>query len=121
MRGDQRGRELGFPTANVGVPERVCLPADGIYAGTFLAEDGVERATAISLGRRPTFYTDAPTSLLEAYVLDFDGDLYDQQVKVRFVERIRGEEQFSSVEALVAQIEKDVEAARSIIGELPTK
>lgn len=115
IRGDQRGRELGFPTANVGVPERVCLPADGIYAGTFLAEDGVERAAAISLGRRPTFYTDAPTSLLEAYVLDFDGDLYDQRVKVRFVDRIRGEEQFPSVEALVEQIERDVEATRSIV------
>jgi riboflavin kinase/FMN adenylyltransferase len=115
MRGDERGRELGFPTANLSVPARICLPADGIYAGTFVAEDGVERTTAISLGRRPTFYTDAPSSLLEAYVLDFDGDLYDQQVKVRFVERIRGEEQFASVDALVEQIQEDVEVTRSII------
>jgi riboflavin kinase/FMN adenylyltransferase len=115
MRGDERGRELGFPTANVSVPARICLPADGIYAGTFVAEDGVERTTAISLGRRPTFYADAPSSLLEAYVLDFEGDLYDQQVKVRFVERIRGEEQFASVDALVEQIHKDVEVTRSIV------
>jgi riboflavin kinase/FMN adenylyltransferase len=96
-RGDARGRELGFPTANVAVPERVCLPADGIYAGTFVAGDGIERPAAISLGRRPTFYVDAKKSLLEAYVLDFDGDLYGQRAKVRFVERIRGEEQFESV------------------------
>ncbi|MBM3672829.1 MAG: bifunctional riboflavin kinase/FAD synthetase [Actinobacteria bacterium] len=114
-RGDARGRELGFPTANVAVPERVCLPADGIYAGTFLGEDGVERPAAISLGRRPTFYVDAKKSLLEAFVLDFEGDLYGQQVKVRFVERIRGEEQFDSVEALVEQMTKDVEATRGIL------
>ncbi len=75
----------GYPTANVAVPGRCCLPADGIYAGTFVGADGVERMTAISLGRRPTFYDAADTSLLEAYVLDFDGDLYGQAVKVRFV------------------------------------
>ena len=55
VRGDQRGRELGFPTANVAVPARSLLPADGIYAGVFVGADGVERVTAISLGRRPTF------------------------------------------------------------------
>src|SRR4029079_12755581 len=55
-RGDARGRELGFPTANVSVPERICLPADGVYAGTFTGADGVTRPAAISLGRRPTFY-----------------------------------------------------------------
>ncbi len=115
--GDRRGQELGFPTANVAVPPRICLPADGIYAGTFVGADGVERSTAISLGRRPTFYADAPESLLEAYVLDFDGDLYDQWVKVRFWERIRGEEQFAGVDALVQQIEKDVEATRAIVEE----
>src|SRR5262245_30813680 len=69
--GDQRGRDLGFPTANVAVPERVCLPADGIYAGTFVDGDGVERLTAISLGRRPTFYERQDAPLLEAHVLDF--------------------------------------------------
>ena len=90
VEGDRRGRELGYPTANVAVPGRCCLPADGIFAGTFVAEDGVERMTAISLGRRPTFYDAAETSLLEAYVLDFDGDLYGQEVKVRFVQRLRG-------------------------------
>lgn len=114
-RGDGRGRELGFPTANLGVPERVCLPADGIYAGTFTGDDDVERDAAISLGRRPTFYVDAKQSLLEAHVLDFGGDLYGQRSKVRFVDRIRGEEQFDSVDALVRQIERDVEDTRRIL------
>jgi riboflavin kinase/FMN adenylyltransferase len=93
----------------------VCLPADGIYAGTFVGEDGVERAAAISLGRRPTFYEEADTSLLEAHVLDFDGDLYGQQVKVRFVDRLHDEEKFDSVEDLVAQMRRDVDAARRIL------
>jgi riboflavin kinase/FMN adenylyltransferase len=110
--GDRRGRTLGFPTANVAVPARSCLPADGIYAGTFLAEDGVERVGAISLGRRPTFHDDAAASLLEVHVLDFDDDLYDQAVKVRIAHWLRGEERFEAVDDLVAQIRLDVDATR---------
>src|SRR5262249_57486293 len=104
--GGRGGRELGFPTANVGVSARLCLPADGIYAGTYVTPDGIERPAAISLGRRPTFYVDAQMSLLEAHLLDFDGDLYGQPAKVRFHERLRGEERFESVDALVEQIER---------------
>jgi riboflavin kinase/FMN adenylyltransferase len=115
VEGDRRGRELGYPTANVAVPSRCCLPADGIYAGTFVGADGVERMTAISLGRRPTFYESADSSLLEAFVLDFDGDLYGQAVEVRFVERLRGEQKFESVDDLVAQIERDVAATRAAL------
>jgi riboflavin kinase/FMN adenylyltransferase len=115
VEGDRRGRELGFPTANVEVPRRSCIPADGIYAGMFLGDDGEERVTAISLGRRPTFYESADTSLLEAYLLDFDGDLYGQQARVRFVHRLRGEVKFDSIEALVAQIELDVEQTRALL------
>jgi riboflavin kinase/FMN adenylyltransferase len=114
--GDQRGRELGFPTANVAVSSRLCLPADGIYAGTYVTPDGVEHAAAISLGRRPTFYVDAALSLLEAHLLDFDGDLYGQPAKVRFVDWIRGEERFDSVEALVDQIARDVARTRQVLG-----
>jgi riboflavin kinase/FMN adenylyltransferase len=115
VEGDRRGRELGYPTANVAVPSRCCLPADGIYAGTVVGADGVERMSAISLGRRPTFYETADASLLEAYVLDFDGDLYGQAVKVRFVERLRGEQKFESVDALIVQIEQDVAATRRVV------
>jgi riboflavin kinase/FMN adenylyltransferase len=115
VEGDRRGRELGYPTANVAVPNRCCLPADGIYAGTFIGADGVERMTAISLGRRPTFYDSADSSLLEAYVLDFDGDLYGQAVKVRFVDHLRGEQKFASIDELVAQIAHDVEVTREVL------
>ncbi len=113
-RGDQRGAEhLGVPTANLRVPERICLPADGVYAGSFVAEDEIERTTAISVGTRPTFYEDGDV-LVEAHVLDFDGDLYGQQVKVRFREWIRGQERFESTEALVEQMDADIEATRRI-------
>lgn len=111
--GDARGRELGFPTANVSVPERTCLPADGVYAGTFAGADGVHRPAALSLGRRPTFYAENGLLLLEAYVLDFDGDLYDQPAQVRFTRRIRGQERFDSVDALIAQMTRDVESVRA--------
>jgi riboflavin kinase/FMN adenylyltransferase len=113
--GDKRGRELGFPTANVAVPDGMQLPADGIYAGWYVRPDGTELATAISLGRRPTFYEEQPFSLLEAHVLDFTGDLYDEEARVRFVARLRGEERFESVEALVAQIGRDVDRAREVL------
>ena len=115
VEGDRRGRDLGFPTANVAVPEEICLPAAGIYAGTFTGTDGVERPAALSLGRRPTFYSDQAYLLLEAYVLDFSGDLYGQAVSVGFVERIRSEEKFDSVDALVATIRRDVAAVRRVL------
>jgi riboflavin kinase/FMN adenylyltransferase len=115
IEGDRRGRELGFPTANLAVPGEICLPADGIYAGTFIAGDDVARPAAISLGRRPTFYEHADASLLEAYVLDFDGDLYGQQAQVRFVERLRGEQRFDNVDDLVEQMGRDVAATRRAV------
>jgi riboflavin kinase/FMN adenylyltransferase len=113
--GDARGRELGFPTANVAVPADILLPADGIYAGWYERPDGTVHPTAMSLGRRPTFYADADLSLLECYLLDFDGDLYDERAKVRFVERLRGEVKFDSVDALVEQMSHDVDEARTLL------
>jgi riboflavin kinase/FMN adenylyltransferase len=116
LEGDRRGRDLGFPTANVAVPEEVCLPADGIYAGTFRGDDGADRPAAISLGRRPTFYAGGGHRLLEAHLLDFDGDLYGQAAAVRFVVRIRDEERFDSVAALIEAIQGDVDAVRTALG-----
>ena len=114
--GDGRGGpELGFPTANVAVPGEILLPADGIYAGWYEHPDGSAHAAAISLGRRPTFYEHAEKSLLEAHLLDFAGDLYGQRAKVRFVARLRGEERFESVEALIAQMGEDVRATRKLL------
>jgi riboflavin kinase / FMN adenylyltransferase len=114
-RGDERGRELGFPTANVSVPGDILLPADGIYAGWFERPDGSVHQAAISLGRRPTFYAEAHASLLEAHLLDFSGDLYGERVKVRFVARLRGEVRFESVDALIEQIGRDCDETRRIL------
>jgi len=115
-RGDRRGGpHLGVPTANLSVPQRICLPADGVYAGTFSADDATERPAAISVGTRPTFYEHGDV-LLEAHVLDFDGDLYNQRAKVRFREWIRGQERFETTDALVKQMEADVEETRRILG-----
>jgi riboflavin kinase/FMN adenylyltransferase len=114
--GDGRGGpELGYPTANVAVPAEIQLPADGIYAGWYERPDGSVHAAAISLGRRPTFYEDGGDLLLEAYLLDFEGDLYGERAKVRFVSRLRGEQRFDSVDALIAQMGQDVEATRAAL------
>ena len=116
-RGDGRGGNvLGFPTANVAVPNEIQLPADGIYAGWYERPDGSTHAAAISIGRRPTFYPEGGPLMVEAYLLDFDGDLYGERARVRFASRLRGEERFESTDALVAQMNKDVEAARAALG-----
>jgi riboflavin kinase/FMN adenylyltransferase len=99
----------------VSVPGDILLPADGIYAGWFERADGSVHPAAISLGRRPTFYVQAHASLLEAHLLDFEGDLYDEHAKVRFVAWLRGEERFESVDALVEQIARDCDEARRLL------
>jgi riboflavin kinase/FMN adenylyltransferase len=116
--GDGRARELGFRTANLTVPADICLPADGIYAGWYLRPDGVPRPAALSLGKRPTFYERAETSLLEAHLLDFDGHLYDEPARVRFVRRLRDELKFDSVDDLVVQMGRDCDDARKVLSTL---
>ena len=116
-RGDARGRELGFPTANVSVADNICLPVDGVYAGTFTGADGATRPAAISVGRRPTFYAEAGLCLCEAYVLDFEGDLYDQAARVAFTRRLRGQERFEQVSDLVTQMHLDVDRVRALAAE----
>lgn len=113
--GDQRGRLLGFPTANVEVPNRVCLPADGVYAGWYERPDGTVHACAINLGRRPTFYEHADHSLLEAHLIDFEGDLYGEPAKVRFTDFLRSERKFEGIDALVDQLRHDVAHARHLL------
>ena len=115
VKGDDRGRQLGFPTANVAVPAEILLPADAIYAGWYERPVGAVHRAAISLGRRPTFHDHADASVLEAHLLDFEGDLYGEEAKVRFVTRLRGEERYDSVEALVAQMACDVLATRDAL------
>jgi riboflavin kinase/FMN adenylyltransferase len=114
--GDHRGREWGFPTANVAVADTTQLPADGIYAAWYERPDGSVHPGAASLGRRPTIYEDQPYRLLEVHLLDGgDPDLYGESAKVRFVERLRGEARFETVEELVAQIAADCDRAREIL------
>lgn len=113
--GDGRARDLGFRTANLAIPEVMCLPADGIYAGWCRTPDGVLRACAISLGRRPTFYEFADTSLLEAHLIDFDADLYGEELAVQFVKHLRNELKFDSVDALIEQMAIDVDQCRSLL------
>lgn len=110
--GDQRGRTLGFPTANVAVGGEVMLPVDGVYAALYVTPDGIERPAAASIGRRPTFYEDNGLLLVEAFLLDFDGDLYGQQASVRVTDFIRGQERFASADELVTQMTRDVADVR---------
>lgn len=114
--GDKRGRQLGYPTANVSLPDHIALPADGVYAGWYSRPDGVRRPAAISLGRRPTFYKEAGLSLLEAYLLDFEGDLYGEEARVEFVAHLRSQARFESAQALVEQMGRDVATTRQVLG-----
>ena len=113
--GDQRGRLLGFPTANVAVPAGMCLPADGVYAGFYERPNGEVHGCAINLGRRPTFYEHADASLLEAHLLDVDVDLYGESARVRFEHFLRSERKFDGVDALIAQLGHDVSSARDLL------
>ena len=114
VRGDRRGgAELGFPTANLRVERYAAIPADGVYAGRLLWR-GTARPAAISVGTNPTF--EGRERRVEAYVLDFDGDLYGETVGVDFHARLRAMERFDRVEDLIAQMKADVEQTRQLIG-----
>lgn len=113
--GDQRGRTIGFPTANVQVPGQICLPADGVYAGWYQRPDGQRYRVAINLGRRPTFYEHADASLLEAHLLDADVDLYGEPARVQFTHFLRGERKFDGIGALMTQLAVDVDSVRQLL------
>lgn len=108
-RGSARGRQLGFPTANLSIPPRKVLPPSGVYAVRVLREDQSLPGVA-NLGVRPTF--EEEKLVLEAHLLDFSGDLYGERVEIEFHHRLRDEQRFSGVEALREQIARDVQAAR---------
>lgn len=113
--GDKRGRTIGFPTANVVADPAQLVPDRGVYAG--LARVGnKEYPACTNVGVAPTF--ERGESKVEAYLLDFDGDLYGETIDVSFVERIRAEKRFSGIAELKAQISRDVEEARSIVGDM---
>lgn len=113
--GDQRGRTIGFPTANVEVDPVTCLPADGVYAARVVLPDGSRHDAAVNLGRRPTFHDRAEHSLLEAHLLDFAGDLYGRELRVSFAAFLRGERKFNGVDDLRAQLQHDIAHARAAL------
>jgi riboflavin kinase/FMN adenylyltransferase len=117
VRGDGRGGpELGFPTANLSVAADIALPSDGMYAGYFTRADLTEHRAVIYVGRRPTFYEPGTAPVLvEAFLLDFDGDLYGEHSRVSFVSRLRDDQKFDSVDALVAQMHRDVADAEKVL------
>lgn len=118
--GDQRGRELGFPTANLIPEEALACPGHGVYAARArvagadgpLGGEGI--AAAVSIGVRPTFQT-GRGELIEAYLLDFEGDLYGRSLCLEFIARLRGERRFDTAEALVEQMHRDVERTRELV------
>ena len=125
VHGDRRGRQLGFPTANVATPPHTALPADGVYAGRFvIASTGIEGGqpapspqrmlpTAVSVGTNPTFSGRVRT--VEAFVLDVEEDFYGHEVGVEFVQRVRGQERFDRVEDLIGQMGRDIEQVRRLL------
>jgi riboflavin kinase/FMN adenylyltransferase len=110
IEGDARGRDLGMPTANLEPPQGLVLPAPGVYAATALG-----RPAAVSIGVRPTFEREGRL-LVEAYLLDFDGDLYGETLRIGFLERLRDELSFDSADELVEQMQRDVAQTRQIAG-----
>ncbi|QHF23972.1 bifunctional riboflavin kinase/FAD synthetase [Rathayibacter sp. VKM Ac-2804] len=114
VHGAKRGRELGFPTANLSPESQGLIPADGVYAGRFVTE-GRSYPAAISVGSNPTF-VGVPPKQVEAYLLDETIDLYDRVVDVAFVSRIRGQVAYEGVEPLIRQMNDDVEKVRTILG-----
>ena len=109
--GDARGRTIGFPTANVSL--RDSGVEDGVWAAWVQLESGDSTAAAVSVGRRRTFYRGRGPRLLEAHLLDFNGDLYGQVIRVELCARLRDQQDFPSLEALVLQLRHDVDAART--------
>ena len=114
--GDKRGRTLGFPTANIEVGPNMVVPGNGIYA-TLAFVDGERHMAATSIGTRPTF--DGKGRTIEAFLLEFDSNLYNRQLRLEFVQRLRDELKFDSVDALLEQMELDVEQTRRLLTAKP--
>ncbi|MHB8243357.1 MAG: bifunctional riboflavin kinase/FAD synthetase [Solirubrobacteraceae bacterium] len=113
VHGDARGRELGFPTANLVPDETLVCPGHGVYACLAHGPGFERRPAAVSIGVRPTFQT-GRGELIEAYILDYEGDLYGSELRLDFIARLRGERRFEDPESLVEQIRRDVKRTREI-------
>lgn len=115
VRGDARGRTLGFPTANLALSDALAAPVNGAYAARVVRADGTAYAAIVNIGDNPTF--GGVSRRLEAHLLDFSGDLYGESLRVEMIERLRGETRFPSAEALCAQLRKDEAAARALLAQ----
>lgn len=112
--GEKRGRTLGFPTANITIPDYICLPAAGVYAGTARGRGTPQVAAVINVGYAPTFGP-RPRPLLEAHLLDFKGDIYGTEVTIEFRARLRDEQRFEDADALAIQIAADARQTRDML------
>ena len=112
VHGAKMGRQLGFPTANIIPTQNFVIPADGVYA-TYATVKGVRHMAATSIGVRPTF--GLSQRLIEAHLLDFSDDIYDENLRLEFVSRLRGQETFDGIDALITQMNRDVDNARNIL------
>jgi riboflavin kinase/FMN adenylyltransferase len=118
VHGEERGRTIGFPTANIAVGQDLALPSFGVYVTrAYLGE--TTYASVTNIGQRPTFEDARPT--VETYILDFDGDCYEQPLRIELLSRVRDEVRFDGVDTLKAQIAKDVEAAREYFQKEPVQ
>lgn len=114
-RGEGRGRQLGYPTANLALEDaRKLVPKRGVYATRVVLPDGQRHAGMMNVGRRPTF--DEMSVTVEVHLLDFEGDLYGERLSVQFLQRLRDEQKFQSAEALATQLSKDEEHCRTVVG-----
>jgi riboflavin kinase/FMN adenylyltransferase len=116
VRGEERGNKIGFPTANIAIAPDLALPKFGVYV-THAYLSGSTYASVTNIGERPTFGAGRPT--IETHLLDFEGDCYERELRIELLDRVRDEQRFSGVDDLVAQIRRDVAAARSYFTEHP--
>jgi len=117
VHGDQRGRALGFPTANVDPPAGRVIPGEGVYAG-WAWVGSVRYGAALSVGTRPTFYRQQGATVIEAHLLNFEGDLYGKEVRLEFFDRVRGQLGFAGSEDLIAQMTRDLDAVSELLASL---
>lgn len=117
VEGDKRGRELGYPTANIKISDDdKMLPQIGIYA-VLVELDGIEHKALLSIGKRPTFYNDGKV-IPEVYIYDFNNDIYGKEIKVKLIEKLRGEEKFNSAEELIRQMNIDKENGLRVLNQI---
>lgn len=115
--GKKLGRTIGYPTANISIPDSsILVPPEGVYVANVLLHDGQQYGAMVNIGRRPTVDVKGAPRSIEVHLFDFVGDIYGQRLQIEFIDYIRGEHRFDSIETLVGQLQKDEQVARAIVG-----